>query len=680
MTLLPALRQLLPSFLETLFFTSITSLLVDNPFQRNYGVSITDIDKDGKFEFVVAGFGYRNLAYKWNAEAGAYDQIADSVLQDASRKAIGLAACDIDGDGYEELYVLNTDQYSGDTTTLDGLFDMKDDGSFVDLFTEERNLASGNYVAGRSAACVDRFGKGNYGVMVANYGAEMKLFEINDNNVLFDAAPGANMALSAGGRALVTGPIVSDRNDVFANNEIDYSGTGRRRLSHRDNFMFVHNQDDSGTYTNKAATLGIDDPNNTGRGTALLDANGDGLIDIVYGNWNSQHRLYIQQRYGDSVSFTDQATPEMQVASPIRTVIVADFDNDGYEEIFWNNIPGENRLFRKLPTDSDWVRVNVGDALEMDGYGTGGAVGDFDEDGMLELIVAHGESGPLQQLSLYRASSGQNNHYLRILPLTEQGAPARGSRVDMTAGGRTQVRIIDSGSGYLCQMEPVAHFGLGQLLVADSVRITWTDGTTCDFKPGQIDRVIRVQKNSSMCSGDNGVVFEAATTQAPTGNPFPLSKSPSTAPSDRPIVCGDNRCEEGEFMSCPSDCVQEITEAVCDCAIANGLCGETCPAVLNLNEQCSTYGINGICGGIIDSNAVYRDICSGCPSDSPSTSPQMPTYQPTYADCLALEGTQDQIQCLQDKIEVLSGRCQSTQEYQNSCASVRDDISSILGN
>merc|ERR1719204_2163087 len=533
MTLLPALRQLLPSFLETLFFTSITSLLQDNPNQRNYGVSVTDIDNDGKFEFVVAGFGYRNLVYKWNSQTQVYDQIADSVLQDSSRKAIGLAACDIDGDGYEELYVLNTDQYSGDTTTLDGLFDMKDDGSFVDLFTEERNLASGNYVAGRSAACVDRFGKGNYGVMVANYGAEMKLFEINDNNVLFDAAPDANMALSAGGRALVTGPIVSDRNDVFANNEIDYSGTGRRRLSHRDNFMFVHNQDDSGTYTNKAASLGIDDPNNTGRGTALLDANGDGLIDIVYGNWNSQHRLYIQQRNGDSVSFTDQATSEMQVASPIRTVIVADFDNDGYEEIFWNNIPGENRLFRKLPTDSDWVRVNIGVAVEMDGYGTGGAVGDFDEDGMMELVVAHGESGPLQKLSLYKSSTGMNNHYIRILPKTEQGAPARGSRVDMTAGGRTQVRIIDSGSGYLCQMEPVAHFGLGQLLVADSVRITWTDGTTCDFKPSGVDKIITVQKGSSMCGGDNGVAFEPEDKNSldPTVEPTTVQtvKSTSTA-------------------------------------------------------------------------------------------------------------------------------------------------------
>ena len=37
-----------------------------------------------------------------------------------------------------------------------------------------------------------------------------------------------------------------------------------------------------------SVTLGLKDADYTGRGTALLDANGDGLLDIVYGNWNAQ--------------------------------------------------------------------------------------------------------------------------------------------------------------------------------------------------------------------------------------------------------------------------------------------------------------------------------------------------------------------------------------------------------
>merc|ERR1719461_1627687 len=223
------------------FFKSISDQLAFNPNQRNYGISVTDIDKDGSFEFVVAGFGSRNLAYKWNPKKGLYDEIADQVLQDSRRKAIGLAACDIDGDGYEELYVLNTDQYSGDTTTSDGLFDMEN-GKYFDLFTEERNLKSGNFVAGRSCACVDRYGDGKYSVVVANYGGPMKVFEINENNVLFDAAEEAGMDLQLGGRALVAGPIISDRMDVFSNNEVDYTKRVNGYYT-RSNYMFVHKDD-----------------------------------------------------------------------------------------------------------------------------------------------------------------------------------------------------------------------------------------------------------------------------------------------------------------------------------------------------------------------------------------------------------------------------------------------------
>jgi len=445
------------------FFKSISDQLAFNPNQRNYGISVTDIDKDGSFEFVVAGFGARNLAYKWNADKGLYDEIADKVLQDSQRKAIGLAACDIDGDGYEELYVLNTDEYSGDTTTSDGLFDFEN-GKYFDLFTEDRNKKSGNFVAGRSCACVDRFGNGKYSVVVSNYGGPLKVFEINKDNVLYDAAPDAGMSLRLGGRALVAGPIISDRMDVFANNEIDYTHRVDGYYT-RSNYMFVHKDDEDGTYDNVAKKVGLDDMRQTGRGTALLDANGDGLVDIVYGNWNGPHRLYLQKRDGDKVTFEDAATEDMSIQSKIRTVIVADFDNDGYEEIFWNNIPGENRLFRKLPEDDDWKRINIGVAVEIDGMGTGAAVGDFDGDGMLELVIAHGESGPLQPLSMFKCNWGVSNHYLRILPKTLHGAPARGRcrsscwRSEPNAHYRCRLWIlVPNGAGCALRSRP-AHEG-----------------------------------------------------------------------------------------------------------------------------------------------------------------------------------------------------------------------------
>ena len=71
--------------------------------------------------------------------------------------------------------------------------------------------------------------------------------------------------------------------------------------------------------------------------------------------------------------------------------------------------------------------VPLSAALEANGLGTGAAVADIDNDGVLDLLVAHGESAP-QPLSLFRADIKNPGRYLRIAPL-RNGAPARGATV-----------------------------------------------------------------------------------------------------------------------------------------------------------------------------------------------------------------------------------------------------------
>ena len=435
------------------FFSDRTDCLTTNPSTRRYGISVTDIDLDGDFEAVVAGYGGANEV--WDFQDESVVNATPPSLADPDRRAIGVASCDVNGDGREEVYFLNIDQFGGLGEVSDRLY-QRNEGGWSDLFEAATNTGVINQFSGRSVACLDRDGDGRYGVFVANYGGPMKLFEMTDAGALRDVGESAGIALTTGGRALLALPVGDGPMDMFAGNE---NGA---------NFLF-QNQGD-GTFEERAATFGITDASQTVRGATTLDADGDGDFDLVYGNWRGPHRLWLR----DGDAFTLATPSEMESPSKIRTVIAADFDNDGYEEIFWNNIGEPNRLFKQTP--DGWESIDMGDALEPDGLGTGAAVLDLDGDGLLELFISHGESGS-QPLSLY-VTAPNENHFLRVIPLTQQGGPARGAVVELQGETRTQRRLIDAGSGYLCQMEPVAHFGLGQDAALPSLTITWPDGTT----------------------------------------------------------------------------------------------------------------------------------------------------------------------------------------------------------
>lgn len=442
-------------------FTNASHLLRRNPLRYHYGIAVTDLDGDGAFEVVVAGFGSANQVLKWNGRE--FVDIADAVVADANRQTIGSIAADIDGDGREELYLLNTD------AEADRLLCRRDNG-WVDLLALPDTRAQGDRTAGRSAVCVDRGGNGRYGIFVTDYGGSMRLYELHGDR-LRDVAAEVGLNRVAGVRGVVALPLVSDRMDIFATNE------------NGGNFLFRDRGD--GTYEEMARAAGLSDAQQTGRCVAVLDADGDGKFDLVYGNTEGSHCLFLQ---GATGHFRNVAPQEMARPSQVRTVIAADFDNDGIEEILFNNLSEPNRLFGLR--DGAWRQLDIGDAWEPDDGGTGATVGDFDGDGRLELLVAHGHD-KAQPLSLYRPRPTENG-WLRVLPLTRYGAPARGAVCRLIVGGEQRVRAIDAGSGYLCQMEPVAHFGLGLHRRIDRLDVFWPDGTKVSLDSPMANQLVRV--------------------------------------------------------------------------------------------------------------------------------------------------------------------------------------------
>ena len=461
---------IIPNIVNADFFEDITDKILDNPKRLSYGISVTDMNKDGKYEFIVTGFGYSNLALSYRD--GNLINIADQdVFSDEFRKSIGVAACDVDKDGYEEIYFLNTDTYSGTKKYSDRLIDLEGN-KFLDMFEIDANKEDLNLTAGRSVACVDRKGNGEYGLYVSNYGGPTRFYEIEDK-IIKDKSANLNLDNITGGRAVVSGHILTDRSDIFAANE---RGA---------NFLLKNND---GVFEDVAFDYRVDDVIQNGRGTALADIMYRGRLDIISGNWQGYHRAYVLK----NDQFKDIGSSKFDKPSRIRTIISADFDNDGYDEVFMNNIAEPNKLF-KIRENGKFEEIKLEIALEPDGYGTGAAVADIDNDGILELLVSRGESKE-QPLTLYKAKVNKQSKYLRIKPINKYGAPARGATVTLLTNQRKHSKTIDAGSGYLCQMEPVAHYGIRKNEKNFKVEVKWTNGTKDLIKITKLDQTVTVKQ------------------------------------------------------------------------------------------------------------------------------------------------------------------------------------------
>lgn len=445
-------------------FQDISRLIVHNPPELHYGVAVAALD-GARLCFAVAGFGCPNRILSWSGET--LRDVAPPELMDESRQAIAIAAGDFDGDGREELYVLNTDTFGGSKRFADRLFQRQPNGRWEDLFARPENAGVRNLAAGRSVAVIDRRGVGRYGFFVANYGRPMRLYELGPGGAIADLASPLSLARTAGGRGVLALPVFSSFPDLFCVNE------------QSPNFAFRNRGD--GTFEELAEELRLADCEEHARGVTAVDVAGE--FALAWGNWDGPHRLMARRQTGTLYgSFHDRATPGFAFPSAVRTVIAADFDNDGNDEIFFNNHGEPNRVFRVLasesgdPSEVSITMLDAGEALDPDGYGTGAAICDIDGDGVLELLVSRGEKAP-QPLAVFKARAAQPN-WLRVRPLTRFGAPARGAVVRAEYGGRVRVKGICGGSGYLCQMEPVAHFGLGESHTVDRVTVTWPDGTS----------------------------------------------------------------------------------------------------------------------------------------------------------------------------------------------------------
>jgi hypothetical protein len=62
----------------------------------------------------------------------------------------------------------------------------------------------------------------------------------------------------------------------------------------------------------------------------------------------------------------------------------------------------------------------------------------------------------------------------------------------VTAGGRTQLRMVDGGNSFAAQSTLRVHVGLGSAAIVDSLEVRWPSGLRQTFGKVPVDRIVRI--------------------------------------------------------------------------------------------------------------------------------------------------------------------------------------------
>lgn len=218
-------------------------------------------------------------------------------------------------------------------------------------------------------------------------------------------------------------------------------------------------------------------------------------------------RLFMN-RGGKLVEESDKRGINREAVAGVNAV-AGDFDNDMDLDLFVVGsgdigMQGNLLLLNRGNGEFDVVQAAGGADGARDGVGDSVTTVDFDGDGFLDLMVATGgsmgrslglpsESGGYH---LYR-NVGNGNHWLELdLQGTASNRDGIGARVELTAGGVTQVRIQDGGIHHRGQNHGRLHFGLGKNTQADKIRVQWPSGAVQELRGVGAGQLMRIKEPS----------------------------------------------------------------------------------------------------------------------------------------------------------------------------------------
>jgi enediyne biosynthesis protein E4 len=486
------------------------------PESSGPGCAFLDYDNDGwmdiylvnsgKCDFFTPSAPLSNALYKNNRD-GTFTDVTGKAGVRGGGYGQGVAVGDYDGDGFPDMYVTqygksilyhnNGDGTFTDVTEKAGVaapgwassavwFDYDNDGRldlFVGQFAEfskELNKPCGIHEDGRRHYCIPKIYSGK----------PSWLFHNNGDGTFTDVSRESGIANHLG---KVWGVVATDINndglmDLWVSNDTVA------------NFLFVNRG--KGKFDEIADTAGVA-YSETGRarsgmGVDSADFSNDGWMGLFVANLDRENSALYKNNRDETF---DDIAPSTGIAKATRFLSgwglkFFDYDNDGNIDLLLAN-GNPDDLIALLHGDVSYeeplllfhnsgnafanVSAQSGPAFAKQLSARGMAIGDFDNDGGTDVLIAVNDGPPV----LLRNVIGRQNHWLGVhLVGTKSNIDAIGARITYQAGDLKCHRMKVGGGSFLSSHDPRLVLGMGKHTKLDWVEIQWPQPS------GKVERII----------------------------------------------------------------------------------------------------------------------------------------------------------------------------------------------
>jgi hypothetical protein len=475
------------------------------PETTGAGCAFLDYDNDGWMDIYLVNSGrcdffepnppLRNALYKNNRD-GTFTDVTEKAGVGGGGYGMGVAVGDYDRDGFPDLYVTqygrsilyhnNGDGTFSDVTEKAGVaapgwatsavwFDYDNDGK-LDLFVcrfvnfdKSKNKFCGNETSGERYYCIPRVYEP----------AGSWLFHNNGDGTFTDVSRGTGISKSLG---KAWGVVATDVNndgwmDLFVANDTVQ------------NFLFVNQG--HGTFHEVGLESGVgfsqEGRERSGMGVDSADFDQDGWQDLFVTNVDQE--MYSIYRNNQDLTFEDVGGA-MGLGRTTRLmsgwgVKFFDYDNDGNTDLFIANGHPDDKveahvshvsyrepllLFHNKGRTLENVSARGGPIFEESLAARGLAIGDFDNDGAVDVLVSVNNGAPV----LLRNMAARENHWLGVRLRGKNCNPdAIGARIIWQAGDLKRSRLKVGGGSFLSSHDPREVLGIGKRTKLDRLEIRW---------------------------------------------------------------------------------------------------------------------------------------------------------------------------------------------------------------